>query len=70
MADPKRPQVDRLLTVYDGQRMVGSIEEGATCIARGSAGELLGTFQNRKAAMKAVQAARANGGGGRDVLSQ
>jgi hypothetical protein len=51
----KQPQIRRLLTVCDGQEMLGSIEEGRTCIARNAAGDVIGTFENRKAAMKAVQ---------------
>jgi hypothetical protein len=51
----EKPQLRRLMTVYAGRECIGSIEEGKTCLARNAAGDLLGTFENRKAAMRAVQ---------------
>jgi hypothetical protein len=61
-AGPKKPpQTRHLLTVYDGQRMLGSIEEGRTCIAHTAEGELVGEFENRKAAVRAFFARKAAG---------
>lgn len=53
--------------MYDGSRMLGVIEEGSGgCLARNSVGDLLGTFESRKAAMRAISDAagtRATAGG-------
>jgi hypothetical protein len=57
----KAPKVRHLLTVYDGQRMLGRIEEGRTCIAHTAEGELVGEFENRKAAVRAFFARKAAG---------
>jgi hypothetical protein len=55
-ASAKKVQVRRLLSVYDdGQRMLGPIEEGKTSIARNAAGDVIGTYESRKAAVRAVQ---------------
>jgi hypothetical protein len=63
MAPRRKPraEVRHVLTVYDGQTLLGSIEEGRTCIAHTAAGELVGEFENRKAAVRAFFARKAAG---------
>jgi hypothetical protein len=54
----RRPVARRLLSMYDGTILLGSIEEGRSgCVARNSAGDLIGRFDSRIAAMKAISAA-------------
>jgi hypothetical protein len=55
---PRRPVARRLLTMYSGVCMLGSIEEGRSCcVARNATGDLIGRFDSRIAAMKAISAA-------------
>jgi hypothetical protein len=43
--------------MYDGTFLLGSIEEGRSgCVARNAAGDLIGRFGSRTAAMKAISA--------------
>jgi hypothetical protein len=44
--------------MYSGVCMLGSIEEGRSCcVARNATGDLIGRFDSRIAAMKAISAA-------------
>lgn len=57
----RQAEVRKVLTVYDGQTLLGSIEEGRTCIAHTAEGELVGEFENRKAAVQAFFARKRDG---------
>jgi hypothetical protein len=48
-----RAEVRKVLSVYNGACMIGTIEEGKTCVARTVDGEHIGTFANRKVALDA-----------------
>jgi hypothetical protein len=41
-----------VLGVFENGRALGTIEVGATCVARDAAGRLLGEFENRKTAIR------------------
>jgi hypothetical protein len=49
----RRAEVRKILSVYSGQTMLGTIEEGRNCIARDLDGKKIGMFENRRAAQAA-----------------
>lgn len=49
--------IRQLLTVYRGPDLVGSIEEGRSCLVRDADGAVLGLYGSRRDALRAIERA-------------
>jgi hypothetical protein len=47
--------IRQLLTVYRGPNLVGSIEEGRSCLVRDADGAVLGLYGTRRDALRAIE---------------